>query len=298
MRQMLTDAELPGLADQLGIPGFVDIHTHFMPERVMVKVWARFDAEDSGHTWPIHYRYDEETRLRILEKLRVIRFTSLNYAHRPGMAAWLNAWSGQFADGHPACARSATFYPEDGVADYTAAALSDGVQIFKLHLVVGNFDPWDERLRPVWAQIEAAGIPVVIHAGAFPVSTPWTGAERLGAVLAAHPELRLVIAHLGAPDVVPLWELGMRYPNVHWDTTMSFTDRFRQAEEQMPPEIVAAIGLHPERIVFGSDFPNVPHPYAHQIDALHRLGFGDDWLRQVLFENGARLLGYERASAR
>jgi hypothetical protein len=45
-----------------------------------------------------------------------------------------------------------------------------------------------------------------------------------------------------------------------------------------------------ERIVLGSDFPNIPYPYAEQLDALERWNMGDDWLRQVVFENGARLL--------
>jgi len=43
--------------------------------------------------------------------------------------------------------------------------------------------------------------------------------------------------------------------------------------------------------VLGSDFPSIPYAYAHQIDALARLGLGDDWLRAVLWNNGARLLG-------
>ncbi len=29
---------------ELGLPGLIDVHTHFMPERVMAKVWAYFDA--------------------------------------------------------------------------------------------------------------------------------------------------------------------------------------------------------------------------------------------------------------
>jgi predicted TIM-barrel fold metal-dependent hydrolase len=45
--------------------------------------------------------------------------------------------------------------------------------------------------------------------------------------------------------------------------------------------------------VLGSDFPSIPYPYAHQLAALARLGLGDDWLRAVLWSNGARLFGLE-----
>jgi hypothetical protein len=39
-------------------------------------------------------------------------FTPLAYAHRPGMAADLNAWTLDFATRHPGCVPSATFFPE------------------------------------------------------------------------------------------------------------------------------------------------------------------------------------------
>jgi predicted TIM-barrel fold metal-dependent hydrolase len=44
-------------------------------------------------------------------------------------------------------------------------------------------------------------------------------------------------------------------------------------------------------VLLGSDFPNIPYSYTHQIEALERLDLGDDWLRAVLWENGARLFG-------
>ena len=40
----LTDAGLPAFAAGLSLPGFFDVHTHFMPERLQAAVWAHFDA--------------------------------------------------------------------------------------------------------------------------------------------------------------------------------------------------------------------------------------------------------------
>jgi predicted TIM-barrel fold metal-dependent hydrolase len=48
------------------------------------------------------------------------------------------------------------------------------------------------------------------------------------------------------------------------------------------------------KVLLGSDFPAIPYPYAHQLAALHRLDLGEDWLRAVLWENGARLFGVAR----
>lgn len=47
------------------------------------------------------------------------------------------------------------------------------------------------------------------------------------------------------------------------------------------------------KVFLGSDFPNIPYPYATQIDALERLDLGDDWLHAVLWRNGCDLVGVD-----
>jgi predicted TIM-barrel fold metal-dependent hydrolase len=59
----------------------------------------------------------------------------------------------------------------------------------------------------------------------------------------------------------------------------------------MPPGYVRRLGDLGDRVVLGADFPNIPYPYYEQLAALDRLGLGDDWLRAVLWHNGARLMG-------
>jgi uncharacterized protein len=46
-------------------------------------------------------------------------------------------------------------------------------------------------------------------------------------------------------------------------------------------------------VVFGSDFPTLAWPFAGQLSGLAGLGLGDQWLRAVLWHNGARLLGLD-----
>jgi uncharacterized protein len=226
----------------------------------------------------------------------VRRFTSLFYAHKPGMAAWLNTWGVAFAAKHPDCARSATFFPEPGVDAYVAEALEAGAEVFKVHLQVGAFDPRDPLLVPVWRRLADAGVPVVVHAGSGPLPGPFTGPGPIAAVLDAQPGLRAVIAHMGAPEYGAFLELALRHPHVHLDTTMVFTD-FMGTLAPFPDELLTTLAEHPDRIVLGSDFPNIPYPYAHQLASLVELGLGDDWLRTVCWDNGARLLGTSRGTS-
>jgi hypothetical protein len=289
------DAEVPRLAADLGVNGLVDVHTHFLPERMLAKVRGWFDAQrgpGGEPSWPLVYREDEDARLEHLDALGLRAFTALAYPHKPGMAAWLNGYTLALAERVPACVPSATFFPEPGADGDVAEALEAGARVFKMHLEVGQYDPRDSHLEPVWQRLERAGVPIVAHVASGPVPGPFTGPGPIAEVLAAHPDLVLVVAHMGMPEYEDFLDLALRHPNVHLDTTMAFTD-FSEARWRFPRNRLETLAAHAERIVLGTDFPNIPHTYAHQLAALVNLDLGDDWLRAVCHDNGARLLGLD-----
>ncbi|MFI1394629.1 amidohydrolase family protein [Streptomyces sp. NPDC020681] len=276
---------------RLGLPGLVDVHSHFMPEQVLRKVWAYFDAVGplTGLEWPIAYRHEEEQRVALLREFGVRSFTSMLYPHKAGMADWLNGWAADFAARTPDCAHTATLFPEDGVERYVREAVESGARIFKSHLQVGAYDPNDALLDPVWGLLAEAAVPVVMHCGSGPAPGKHTGPEPVGRLLARHPRLRLVVAHMGMPEYADFLDLAERYGEVRLDTTMAFTD-FSERFAPFPERYRARLAALGDRIVLGTDFPNIPYPYVHQLRSLERLGLGDDWLRAVCYENGARLL--------
>lgn len=299
----LADGGVAGFAAELGLPGLVDIHVHFMPDNVLRKVWAYFDrvgvpAPDArtAHPgrdlppWPITYRTDSDGRLATLRELGVVGHSALVYPHRPGMAAWLTDWALDFGRVTAGCVPSATFYPEPDAVAYVADALDRGARVFKSHLQVGAYDPRDELLDGVWGLLADAGVPVVCHCGSGPFPGPFTGPGPISEVLRRHPRLTLVVAHGGAPEYAGFLDLVEQYPRVHLDTTMVFTD-YLERLAPYPRTLLPRLAAAADRVVLGSDFPNIPHPYAAQIQALVDLDLGDDWLRQVVHHNGARLLG-------
>ena len=286
------DADVPRFWRELGLPGLVDVHVHFLPPRVQEKVWAYFEAAEThyGAAWPVHYALPEEERLAVLERLGVRAFPTLPYPHKPGMAGWLNDWSSAFADAHPRVLRSATFFPEPEAPALLAEALDRGVRVFKVHVQVGAFDPRDRLLDAVWARLEETGTPVVIHCGSGPLRGEHTGPAPMTGLLERHPGLCLVVAHLGMPEYADFLDLAERYERVHLDTTMfatAFTERLMPFDPALRPRLAALR----DKVLLGSDFPSIPYPYAEQLTALSRLDLGDDWLRAVLWHNGARLFG-------
>ena len=116
------------------------------------------------------------------------------------------------------------------------------------------------------------------------------GPGPFGQVLARHPRLRAVIAHLGAPEYEGFLDLAERYERVMLDTTMMFTDFFDRGSPYPRRALprLRDLGLG-GKVLLGSDFPNIPYPYAAQLAGLARLDFGDAWLRAVCWESAAAL---------
>ncbi|GAA4683274.1 amidohydrolase family protein [Phytohabitans rumicis] len=290
----MNDSEVPAFWQALGLPGLADVHVHFLPPRMLRRVWAYFDAAGPlvGVEWPIRYRWPDADRVAHLDKLGVRAFTALAYAHKPGMAADLNDWTLGFARETPGCVPSATFYPEPSVTSYVSSAVSSGARVFKVHLQVGGFDPVDPLLAPVWGMLSDAGIPVVVHAGHAPMAASFTGPEPFTALLARHPRLTAIVAHMGSPDYSTFLDLATRYERVALDTTMVFTPFFDQLvpfplEERPRLRDLGQAG----KILLGTDFPNIPYEYADQLQGLVRLDLGDAWLRAVCWHNLWSTLG-------
>jgi len=288
------DTDLPAFCRALGVPGLADVHTHFLPPRMLKRVWEYFDAAGPliGTEWPIQYKWTDDERVAHLRSMQVKLFSALAYAHRPQMAADLNAWTLAFGHATPGCLPSATFFPEPGTAGYVREALDAGARVFKVHLQVGRFSPLDPLLDEAWSLVSDARIPVVVHAGHAPVGTDHTGPYPFGQLMERYPELTVIVAHLGAPDYGPFLDLAERYERVRLDTTMVFTGFF----DRLAP-FPGALKLRLRelgmagKILLGSDFPNIPYPYALQIGGLVRLGLGEDWLRAVCWEGPVGLFG-------
>ena len=279
---------------RLGLPGLFDVHVHFLPANIQQRVYAQFDdaGPKIGRPWPIRYRGSHQERVELLRALGVRRFSALPYAHRPGIAGYLNEWARSFADAVPECLWSATFYPEPEAAGYVADLVSAGVDVFKVHVQVGEFRLDDPLLDDVWATLEDSGTPIVVHAGSGPVANAFTGPEPLRRVLASYPRLAVVVAHMGAPEYDGFLDLALRHDRVHLDTTMTFTDFF-ETEAPYPRDLLPRLVDLQDRVLLGSDVPTIPYPYLHQLESLARLDLGDDWLRAVCWENANRLFDTE-----
>ena len=267
----------------------------------MAKVRAQFDAAGPliGRPWPLHYRDEDDVLVETLRSFGVRRFTALPYAHKPDMAEFLNDWAAGFAARVPEAAVCGTFFPEPGVAAYVAARARAvrGLEGARAGRRVRPSPTRCSTRRGASSPTPARRWCCTPGAGRSP--TEHTGPGPVAALLARHPRLRLVIAHAGAPEYAEFLALAETHERVALDTTMAFTPFFDEMGGAYPPELLPRLrdlGLA-GKVHLGSDFPNIPYPYADQLDALARLDLGEEWLRAVCWNNTEALLGGHRSVA-
>jgi uncharacterized protein len=75
------------------------------------------------------------------------------------------------------------------------------------------------------------------------------------------------------------------------DTTMAFTPFVEEAGMVFPTAELPRLGALGDRVLLGTDFPNIPYSYADALEGMERAtgALGPDWLRAVCHDNAARL---------
>jgi hypothetical protein len=207
------------------------------------------------------------------------------------MARVLNDFVADLASRDPRVLGLATVLPgEPGARELLREAFARGLKGVKLHCHVQAFAPDDPRLHEVYEACVEAGRPLVMHAGREPSSPAYPvdvyalcAAERVERVLAAYPGLKLCVPHLGADEFDAYARLLERYDSLWLDTTMVATDFFALDVPRRLYEV------RPERVLYGTDFPNLPFAWDRELKALLGMRFRDDLFAGYLGQNALRL---------
>jgi predicted TIM-barrel fold metal-dependent hydrolase len=268
---------------QLSHP-IIDIHTHLMPDRLFRAVRAYLRA----HLWEPHYDLPTGDLVQTLVDAGVSRFVFMPYAHRDGMSRSLNHWAANVqATYTPRAIGFGTFHPDDGdlvpeLADEAFGRL--GLSGAKLHPQVGRFAPDDPRLDPLYERMIERNVLLLIHAGRRPEPGEYVGARMFARLMRRFPSLKVIVAHAGADEFEAFFDLCGLYEGVFLDTAMVF-NRFLGG----PPPMQRVLEFQ-DRVVFGSDFPNIPYRWEAAVAAILDLRLGRALEEKLLCTNAARLL--------
>ncbi|MBN9118389.1 MAG: amidohydrolase [Planctomycetes bacterium] len=129
-----------------------------------------------------------------------------------------------------------------------------GLRGIKLLPMYAGFRPDDERLEPLWKYAARHRLPVLLHTGTTFVSQApleCTLPRHLDTVAIRHPDVKLILAHLGHPYEGECVVVIRKHPNVYADISALHYRPFQFYHSLM---LVQEYGVW-DKVLFGTDYP-------------------------------------------
>ena len=163
--------------------------------------------------------------------------------------------------------------PNDPTAaeEFERSVTDLGLQGLKVSPVYQGFDPWSPEAWELYYLANKYDVPVMFHMGGMydPNGTlEWGNPLRLDKVGRAFPDLRIIVAHFGQPNMQETAMLMRKNTNVFTDLSARFHRKW-----QLYNGLMVAIEYKvTDRILFGSDFPVMT-----TMDAVNAFKNINDW---------------------
>ena len=277
-----------------GFPPVIDAHVHIFPRNIFSAIRKWFDE----NAWHIRYQLTSSQIFDFLLSHGINHIIALQYAHKPGIARQLNKYmSEKCAEYDNRVTGMATVFPgEENAEEILQEAFDCGLKGLKLHAHVQCFDMNAENVNRLFECCRINNRPVVMHVGREPKSTAYNCdpyelccSEKTENILKDFPDLRICVPHLGFDETASYRKLVEKYDNLWLDTTMAVTDYF-QFEEKIDLGSYRA-----DRIMYGSDFPNIPYAWDRELKVLNEKDISRDTLEKILGKNAADFFGLKSA---
>jgi len=270
----------------------VDFHVHLFPDKGFDAVWNFFASSGTD----VVYKFYSGECVKYLNERGVSPIVFSNYAHKQGIAEPMNEWNIALLDQFPDLYCFAAYHPDDGNAlEYAERMIAHPRVVgVKMHFHVQRLYPHDTRLFPLYEMIREKGKRLLLHVGNGPRTNQFVGMGHFRKVLDRFPDLPATVPHMGGLEFAECMGLLDDHPGIYLDTAYSFW-----------PGLPFTFNLGPEyleryrdRILYGSDFPNMILPREREIDYLLGLDLSDDFYDNVFYANGMRLLDETCPAAR
>ena len=275
-----------------GLPSVVDAHVHVFPGNLFSAIRDWFDE----NAWPIRYRLTSSQVLEYLLHRGVGHVIALQYAHKPGISRMLNEYMVKKCRELPGhvTGMAAVFPGEAHAQEILKEAFKGGLKGVKLHAHVQCFDMNAGHMDVIYDVCQSEQKPVVMHVGREPKSTAYhcdphriCSAEKLERVLRAYPGLKICVPHLGFDEISAYSNLIEKYDNLWLDTTMMLAEYFPLKDP------IRLNDFRMDRIMYGSDFPNIPYAWDRELKGLKAAGLPRETLQWILKKSAVAFFGLE-----
>ena len=273
---------------------YIDCHTHFFPPQIFKAIWDFFEKSDenlSTRGWPINYKLSIKEMVSFLENNNVKAFTTYNYAHKNGVADYINEWTNDFCKKYKHSIPFGCVWPDDKDRNEYISKILDDYNFYgiKIHPLVQNFYLDDERMYEIYDLLVDRDKWLCVHIGTAPYRNEYVGYKIFIKFLEKFPNMNIIVPHMGAFEYSKFLNLLDKYENLYLDTTMIFIPNniFPERKTKRPnPEILLS---YQDRILFGSDFPNIPYDYEYSTKGLLEFDLPREFYEKIFFKNAKRL---------
>lgn len=268
-----------------------DAHVHLLPERLLRAI-RRALTEQAGWQFPHPTAQDEIEET--LESAGVERYFALPYAHKPGMADDLNEWVLDRSTNSEMAVPFATVHADDSVASVVERAFEAGARGLKFQCPVQECGPTDPRLDPAFELAVEYNRPIVFHAGTAPIyeGNPHVGVDQFAQFLASYPEIRASCAHMGTFEHETYIDLVREHDNAFLDTSFVMSSAIGEYIDFDPATISNAVFEDLSgSIMYGSDYPNIPHSYRAERELLLERDLPNEVYEDLFWRSATRFLG-------
>lgn len=269
-----------------GLPEeIIDFHVHLFPDRLFDAIRRSFVTD---YQWEVLHKFYWRECVEYLRAAGVGPIVYSNYAHRKGVARGLNGWNRDLLTETDNIFCFTAYHPDDEDALKMAETLLSHPKVMgvKLQLLVQRFYPQDRRLFPLYELVMKKGKYILFHVGTGPVGNEFVGIAHFRELLHHYPELPAIVAHMGGLEYREFGDLLAGHPQLYLDTSFSFLPQLGRMFD-LGPDFLEE---HRNRILYGSDFPNVLFPRQEEIDTLLGFGLSAEFYRRVFSENGLDLI--------
>ncbi|MBD3350881.1 MAG: amidohydrolase family protein [Candidatus Lokiarchaeota archaeon] len=273
----------------------IDAHVHMFPDNLFDAIWKYFKR----NYWDISKEIYSNEIPSFLSQYNVQYHTSLLYAHKPNISRDLNDWVRFISKSYSQIIPFGTIHPEDKYfSEELERILSPDKLDFtglKLQLMVTDFDPNISRLEEMYEKLLEYDKVLVLHIGNGPTAdhcrnkslgmSPHVGIKKLRPVLLSYPKLKLQIPHLGATEYGEMFNLAKEYKNIFFDTAMVLIDHKVFPSGLERESMIDDVKGLQNRILFGSDFPNIPYNYSFCLNETLQLDLPIGIIEKILYKN-------------
>ena len=273
---------------------FIDAHCHFFPPQIFNAIWSYFEQTDeNGNTkgWPINYKLKIEEMVKFLDSQNVKAFTAYNYAHKEGVADYINEWVYNFCEKYERAIPFGCVWPEDKNRISYITKIFDEYDFYgiKIQPLVQNFYLDDERMYEIYNLLLDRGKWLCVHIGTAPYSNRYVGYRNFIKFIEKYPNMHIIVPHMGAFEYKKFLKLLDKYENLYLDTTMIYIPENVFPERVTKRPSSEELISYQDRILFGTDFPNIPYEYTLSTKGLLGLNLPKSFYENVFFNNAKRV---------